>query len=895
VDSDRDAVLSCRMLRRAVPPVALALLAAGLVLYARVLPLSLPGVDPAVRADFEWVGPDGRTHVYLGDYDSYLWLRHARTLLATGTPCDAIVDGICWDTYAAAPVGRPTRYARSLHVYALAGLQRVVTLVSPRIPLSATAYWLPVIVGVLGVLPAFAIGRLLAGPVAGFAAAVVIGLNPLFLGRSIGADNDVWNVVLPLFAVWGATVALTGGSRPRRAGGAAGAAVATVLHAATWSGWVLTAAVVGVGLALGSLRRVAAAGRSGRPIRPAITDTGLSLLVFAMLALAGTAMVGQAGALVALPGRLLHFLLPAAAHAAAPAPLEWPNVFQTVGELSRSGLAFIAGSLGGQRYFFVAWLGLLLLVLPTHRWQWWHFVVLLAGNFLYAHLLRSPGLGTHTVIALVAAPLAAAVLLDLAIPGAGPDGATEDDRRAAALVVVIWFLGALSQAWVAIRFVMLLVPAFGIAFGVALGRLDGWAARLLVPRATGYGRRLRPVIAAAVLLATVPPVRDGLAAAERYRPIIDDAWWDALTEIRHTTPPDAIVTTWWDYGHWVKYVADRRTTADGSTLLTQAPYWIGRALLAPTEAETAGLLRMLNCGSASSTTGAWARLVAHGMEPIAAHHAVIELARRDRPRAAAWLAGRGLDAAAIDDVLQDTHCAAPASYLMLNSVLVGGGSWRMIGGWDPVRSWLVASDPATDRAATLTSRFGVAPDEADALVAEWDTVRAAGDPDARAEFEHPRQSWLVPGWLPCDQTGGGLDCPIDQRMDRQGTVLERVLIDPAHPEATRLRVRGPGASSTTDGSPATLVVARVGGVTHVVPDGPPLDTRLGALVDLRMRRVLLGAPDMVASTFAELWFLGGRDAPHFVRTDDRKSLRGERVITWRVRTGATGSSRSRTP
>jgi len=866
----------------AVPRLLLGLLAAALVLYARIVPLWLPTVPPGARADLEWVAEDGRTHVYLGDYDSYLWLRHARTLLTTGDACDTTFHGACWDTYAAAPIGRPTTYARSLHVYAIAGLHQIMTLAFPGIPLSATAYWLPVLVGILGVVPAFAIGTRLAGPVAGFAAAVTIGLNPLFLGRSIGADNDVWNVVLPLLAVWGTVVALTGPTRLARVSGALGAALATVLHAATWSGWVLTAGVVGLGITAGALHRVAAAARAGRAVRPVVGDGLAALAAFALLLGIGTVAIGTTGQLLALPRELLRAVAPAAAFAIEPASFEWPNVLGMVGELSRSGLARIAGSLGGQRVFFVAWLGLLLLVLPRRGWQWWHFVLLLAGNFLYAHLLRTPGVTTRALIALVATPLAAAVILDLALRGTGSEqSAAEDDRRAAALPVLVWFLAALGQAWTVIRFVMLLVPPFGLAFGVALGRLDGWAARLLTARVGSHGRRLRPVVAAVVLLATAPAIRDGLVAARRYQPLVNDAWWNTLTEIRRTTPPDTIVTTWWDYGHWVKYVADRRTTADGSTLLTYAPYWVARALLAPTETETAGLIRMLNCGSASASNGAWARLVAHGMEPLAAHRAVIELARRDRSEAATWLAARALDPTAIAEVLQTTHCRAPESYLVLTSALVGGGAWRMIGGWDPVRSWLVEADPDTDRVGTLTSRFGVDPDDAAALVTSWDAARTSDDPGARSEFEHPRRSWLAPDWLPCERTGTGLECPVDRPVDRRGTILERVLIDPARPEATRLRVRRPDQPAT-DGAPAAIVVARPGSLARLVPDAPSIDVRLGALVDLRMRRVLLGAPDVIASTFAQLHFLGGRDAPRFVRTGDHKTTRGERVTAWRV-------------
>jgi hypothetical protein len=91
--------------------------------------------------------------------------------------------------------------------------------------LPATAFWVPVVVGVLGVVPAFAIAYRLAVLLAGLTAAVVVGTNPLFLGRSIGSDNDVCNVVVPLFGEWAAVEALGPAPLRRRAALAALAAV----------------------------------------------------------------------------------------------------------------------------------------------------------------------------------------------------------------------------------------------------------------------------------------------------------------------------------------------------------------------------------------------------------------------------------------------------------------------------------------------------------------------------------------------------------------------------------------------------------------------------------------------------------------------------------------------
>lgn len=142
-------------------------------------------VAQSLKAQLRYTGKDGREYVYLGDFDSYLWLRHARNSLRQGTTCDAIVHGECRDTYTNAPVGARMIYQRSLHIAAIVGLHKLITLFRPHYPLPASAFLVPVIVGVLGVLPAFGIGRHLAGPIGGLCAAVLTALSPTLLLRSI--------------------------------------------------------------------------------------------------------------------------------------------------------------------------------------------------------------------------------------------------------------------------------------------------------------------------------------------------------------------------------------------------------------------------------------------------------------------------------------------------------------------------------------------------------------------------------------------------------------------------------------------------------------------------------------------------------------------------------------
>src|SRR5262249_15281238 len=210
------------------------LAAMALVVWIRTLPLSLNGIDPAERAHLTFTAADGRQHVHLGDYDSYYWLRGARRYLQSGTVCDRIVHGDCRDDHIRAPFGGPGMYERSAHVMSIGWMHRLMTWLRPGYPLQGSAFLVPVIIGALGVLPAFAIGRRLAGDLGGICAALVISVNPLFLIRSMGSDNDVWNVVLPLCLVWTAMRAIDETAVWRQVGYAAAGLLIAALHAVTW-------------------------------------------------------------------------------------------------------------------------------------------------------------------------------------------------------------------------------------------------------------------------------------------------------------------------------------------------------------------------------------------------------------------------------------------------------------------------------------------------------------------------------------------------------------------------------------------------------------------------------------------------------------------------------------
>ncbi|MBV8359751.1 MAG: hypothetical protein JO189_17715, partial [Deltaproteobacteria bacterium] len=425
-------------------------------------------------------------------------------LPAHGTTCDAIIGGQCRDTYANAPVGRRNVYNRSPHIVAIVALHRLITFFKPSYPLDASSFLIPVIIGVLGIFPAFAIGARLAGDFGGLCAALLSAVNPLFLVRSIGSDDDVWNIVLPLFVVWAVIEAVTESRTRRRVGFALLASLFVGIHAAAWAGWTFTYAFVMTGLAATLLLHFLGwivSKCSGKPWSPAnLKHVGLVMAVFYVAAGLFTTATGISG-YFRLP---LELIKPLSATVHQPAGAVqiawWPDVFSTVAELAPQNLGIIAEKMGAPVYFFTSWLGLLLLLVPRTGWKLPHFALLIGGNYLYWYLVVTSDLGRLSLLVLLASPLAAAVVIDLF------SGLVLSEELGAGLIVVAWFLGALFLSYGGPRFVMLMVPPFAITFGVALGRLQNWVnARICVLRPT-VAWVLRPVLFVIMTVVLIVPV-----------------------------------------------------------------------------------------------------------------------------------------------------------------------------------------------------------------------------------------------------------------------------------------------------------------------------------------------------------------------------------------------------
>jgi asparagine N-glycosylation enzyme membrane subunit Stt3 len=823
-----------------------------------------------LESDLTYAAEDGSRHVYLGDFDSYHWLRMARNYLRSGTTCDAGAGPECRDTYANAPVGRTNVYARSLHIAAIVLVNDLATKFKAGYPLAGSAFLVPVVVGMAGVIPAFAIGQALGGNIAGFTAALLSALNPLLLQRTIGSDDDIWNIVLPLFMVWAIIASLQSRSTVRRLACALIAAIFAGLHATTWQGWSYTYLVALAGLAATAVLNVfqyLLTGRSQDGVHAIRRSTTVPAAFYAATGLL-TLPPGSAGFTIPLTSAWQLAQRWLEVPPASPAHNQWLlQTLATVAELTPMKLHEIIAAVGGPYYFAAAYAGLLVLFLPKANLRKWHYLILTCGVVIgYWLAFRNPDVTRAGSIALLGIPLCAAILSSLFT-----DSAAGDSDRAAGLIVAIWFTSALYLSYGGARYAMLLVPSVAIAAAILIGRLYS-VLLAMSNRVWPIGVRLAtPTLAVAMCALVSPAVIDGYRAARAYEPSMNSAWWDALSKLKSQSPPDSIVFTPWDYGYWTKFVAERRVVADGGSLLTHIPFWFSQALLAPTDRESMGLLRMLGCGSDATALpeeqqGAYGKLIKYGLSQRASREAIFHVASLDSGPAGAYFAQLGLNPDAVADVLRSTHCTPPPSYLVLSSAMPrSGGLWY-------------SERPYSESPQHTNSENMQSSDDLSSALSVGNATRAD---DTNGN--------LIDRWRPCIQLSeSDLLCRLDNMRVSDQETLELATINTDAPEQCRLRVRVTGASGGAareqERIPATILMLKPDRILQLqMPSSG--ESEIGIMVDVAKRRILAGPPYLLRSNFTELLFLDGRYTKAFQKIDERPGTHEERVSTWRINWG----------
>ncbi|MBW3019432.1 FKBP-type peptidyl-prolyl cis-trans isomerase [Candidatus Woesearchaeota archaeon] len=713
---------------------------------------------------------NGKKFVYMPDIDTYYYLRGARNLLEKGHTYDELKNGIPWDNHVIAPLGRETSASLApsyMYVY----IFKVFKIFSPSINLMDAANYFPIIFMLLALFPAFFLGRKLAGNLGGFFSVTMVAILPAIMARTPWghADTDAYNIFFPLLITWLVVEMVYAKGWKNKSIFCGLAALSMGLYSIFWGTWQFIfyfniCALIALGgatyansvlsnkwkLALACLVIIGIFCSFGNNMLwPAIFYLAAVLVLVAATVKAllakklGSAfskvkptlyqilalVVATVIAIFIFHGRKAFNVisitilkatsiqtLKQAAHSSL-----WPNVYTTVAELNPGSFNTIIGSLGGKVFFFLALLGVFLLITQNSKRKFWYGAAFLVWFFIT--------ISTQSVAIFIAG----LALLGLSLIFEKTDYA----KVFGGVLMLIWFGGTVYASLKGIRFTLLAGPAFAIAFASAIGlitsKLSNWADKQI---------HINKIISTTLIIALVglmlmnPVSGKGLVKESYIRatsdvPLVNDAWWNVLTKIKEDSPPNAIINSWWDFGHHFKYIADRAVTFDGGSQNSPMAHWIGRTLQTDNEKEAVGILRMLDCGSNT----AYEKILNETGDIHESISIIKQIILLDKSNASKVLSGKGLNP---DEILPLTHCDPPEDYFIVSADMTGkAGVWSHFGLWDFDKAdiWKnYRKMPKETAVEKMTEKFGYSENKAEDL---YDEVQALGS-------EKEANSWISP-------------------------------------------------------------------------------------------------------------------------------------------------------
>ncbi|MBU1704378.1 MAG: hypothetical protein KJ922_03360, partial [Nanoarchaeota archaeon] len=181
---------------------------------------------------------DGQT--YLLAIDPYLWYGEARNIINNGHPGDKLVDGKPVYTLRDGRFDKPIEFL--LHPWIIAYTYKFMKVFDKSTTILQAAFIIPLLLIALSVIPAFFIGRKIAGNVGGVFAGSLLALNAALLGRTPAgfSDTDAYNIVLPVFAAWFFVEAFKAKDLKKEVMWNILAGLSLGIFAVSWGGWWYT-------------------------------------------------------------------------------------------------------------------------------------------------------------------------------------------------------------------------------------------------------------------------------------------------------------------------------------------------------------------------------------------------------------------------------------------------------------------------------------------------------------------------------------------------------------------------------------------------------------------------------------------------------------------------------
>lgn len=768
---------------------------------------------------------DGQT--YLIAIDPYYYFRYYENIITQGHPGEYTkeVDGEIrsFSTQRLAPrEADVTNMAKEFHVYFSVWIYKFVNIFTTMSPL-AVFFLIPAIFAALMVIPAFFLGRSFGGNLGGFLLAFLLVTHRAILSRTPAgfSDTDIYNFFFPIVVILFAILSLKAKTVKFKLINAGLSGFFLAVFATAWTGWWNIIYVVGALYGTYFLvevityfRQYKAHHKIAKNIdwKKASQSLWQPATFLVTLAIFIT-ILGQN--IMAIFRGIFSLIGFASLRDATRGTNIWPNVLTTVAELSPGNFSSIVnaaniGFIPGGLVLFIIATGLLL-----YLWK----------------------------------------------------GKQEFSVRCAIVVMIIaWFLALTYATSKGVRFVMFTAMPISIGAAIALNAFTNSITRISHKELSIPSNIAKSVVILIILLVVVIPVTQSASEVRAQQlPSMNDGWHNTLTNIKENSEPDAIISSWWDFGHWFITIADRGATADGASQDKPQVHWLGKLLLSNDLRESNGILRMLHCGG----NLAYDSTLAVSQDPLHAKQIVNQLVKLDENESISVLEKEGFSTEQIQNVTQYTHCDAPEGFLITSEdmgCLPNGqscsgktGVWAHFGGWNFTKAsmWNIVSKNPRAQAERLLIEEGFASEtEAASIVSELNTFN-----------QDQANSWIYgwPGYASpmtnCQNTNGTLQCANGGQLDL--TTLQASI------QIQQGRIQ-PNSIVYVDGERGYRVVEQN-------PDSP-----LSMIVRQNGNQIqmMYASPEIAESAFTRLFYLtDGGD--QFELFSDITDVQGQRIVVWK--------------
>ncbi len=811
---------------------------------------------------------DDTGQTYLVAIDPYFWMRHARNILRNGHSGDEIRDGKQWDNHMYAPGGRDIP-PDMFHAYFEAYLFKFLSFFNRDLNLMRVIFYVPVLISALAVIPAFFITRKLVGNLGGFIASTIVAIHPSLLTRTIGgfADTDAYNVMFPLFIAWLFLEALEAKNTKNSVILSVASGLLVGLYSFTWGGWwyifdfILISTIFYVAYYTFVHKKELIGNFFNFTKKKPIKNSFTFLAIFFIVSALSTSFFVSFDHFSNFAKNPTGF----ARLKEVGITTIWPNVFTTVAEQNPASLNNVINQVGlGKAFFFLIALMGITITVTRKEHKKWGFVFGTLIWYIVIFLLNVQNLNMFLV--LVGIPIVIRIIMALW------ESDTEIDIKYG-VFLVMWFIATTYASTKGIRFTLLLVPAFAIGFGIALGELyrhaSTWIAKGL--QVNRYVSKITVIII--ILLLLINPYRSAAQTSKQEIPSFNDAWAISLEKIKADSNPNAIINSWWDFGHWFKFWADRAVTFDGTSQNTPQAHWIGKVLLTEDEERAIGILRMLDCsgGPVSGGTTAFGLLndrLNDSPKTVALLKKIIVMDKEE----ARGVLDTNFTQDEIDEILERTHCQPPENYFITSEDMIGkSGVWAHFGSWDFDRGLIYNtlkkkeySNNLDKSVKFLQERFNFSESEAENLFYEVQSITTSDQAN----------SWIAPwpgyaGTTGCSKNediltcGNGFTINLTSReafaLSQQGVIHPKKITFPTN-EGIIIKEYNESLIKLQNGRDLGFALIKNGDDYQLLQ----MDS------------------DLTASMFTRLFYQEGIGLRYFKKFSDERSAFGGRIIVWKV-------------